>query len=74
LRYLCTCKICFDRAASVSISALSNIKNNKSNLDSNEFGRSTLSDMLFLLLYRPYNGFAAAKTAARAFNVVVIPI
>jgi hypothetical protein len=45
----------------------------KSNLDRSAAGRLMFLCGVYLLLYRPYLGLAAAKTDVLAFRVVVIP-
>lgn len=47
--------------------------NIKSNLDNKAAGRFKFFWVDIDLLYLPYKGFAAAKTAVLAFNVVIIP-
>jgi|688.fasta_scaffold972892_2 hypothetical protein len=44
-----------------------------SNLESNAAGRFIFFWTLYLLLYLPYSGLAAAKIEALAFKEVVIP-
>jgi hypothetical protein len=59
--------------SSQDLSALSNIINIRSNLDSKEYGRFTFSCGDFYLLYLPCIGFAAARIEVQALSLVVIP-
>lgn len=45
----------------------------RSNLDNSAAGKLRFFCVVYCLLYLPYLGFAAAKTAVLAFNVVIIP-
>jgi hypothetical protein len=48
---------------------ISKIRNSKSKRLNKELGRLMFSESDLFRLYRLYNGLAAAKTDARAFNV-----
>ncbi len=70
---LWTCSTCCASAVSASELATSKINHIKSNRLRRAAGRLILSCGVAAILYLPNAGLAAARTAVRAFKVVVIP-
>jgi hypothetical protein len=68
-----TCVMWSASCASCCGSARSRRRKMRSKRLSSAAGRLMFCAIDLRVLYRPYSGFAAAKIALRAFNVVVIP-
>jgi hypothetical protein len=65
--------MCIANSISLALLATSSKTKIKSNLESKAAGRLIFLCGVYFLLYRPYNGLAAAKIEVLAFKLVVIP-